>query len=129
MNREFVYFTDVKNIPGTDLATIERLWNQFSGGKFVEVVMVAMVAGDTLGTREITLCDDPTARTKWLMMLPFISFSVDRDEILLMMGRFCFDDVHFMMISSHEEPPRTNDFEAKTDVRSPRIYDSRRVCC
>jgi GUN4-like len=32
--REFVYFTDVKNIPATDLATIERLWNQFSGGKF-----------------------------------------------------------------------------------------------
>jgi hypothetical protein len=24
----------VKNIPSTDLATIERLWNQFSGGKF-----------------------------------------------------------------------------------------------
>lgn len=32
--RDFVYFTDVKNIPNTDLATIERLWNKFSGGKF-----------------------------------------------------------------------------------------------
>ncbi|KAL7578427.1 hypothetical protein ACA910_012821 [Epithemia clementina (nom. ined.)] len=32
--RDFVYFTDVKNIPNTDLATIERLWYQFSGGKF-----------------------------------------------------------------------------------------------
>lgn len=32
--RDFVYFTDVKRIPATDLATIERLWNQFSGGKF-----------------------------------------------------------------------------------------------
>eukprot|EP00594_Rhizosolenia_setigera_P007452 CAMPEP_0178953368 /NCGR_PEP_ID=MMETSP0789-20121207/8380_1 /TAXON_ID=3005 /ORGANISM="Rhizosolenia setigera, Strain CCMP 1694" /LENGTH=188 /DNA_ID=CAMNT_0020634619 /DNA_START=190 /DNA_END=756 /DNA_ORIENTATION=- len=32
--RNFVYFTDVKNIPSTDLATMERLWNQFSGGKF-----------------------------------------------------------------------------------------------
>ena len=32
--RDFVYFTDVKNIPNTDLATIERLWTQFSGGKF-----------------------------------------------------------------------------------------------
>lgn len=32
--RDFVYFTDVKEIPSTDLATIERLWNQFSGGKF-----------------------------------------------------------------------------------------------
>jgi len=32
--RDFVYFTDVKNIPNTDLATMERLWNQFSGGKF-----------------------------------------------------------------------------------------------
>jgi hypothetical protein len=32
--REFVYFTEVKRIPSTDLATIERLWNKFSGGKF-----------------------------------------------------------------------------------------------
>ncbi|CAB9521033.1 tetrapyrrole-binding protein [Seminavis robusta] len=32
--RNFVYFTDVKRIPGTDLATIERLWSEFSGGKF-----------------------------------------------------------------------------------------------
>lgn len=32
--RDFVYFTDVKRIPNTDLATIERLWNQFSNGKF-----------------------------------------------------------------------------------------------
>ena len=32
--RDFVYFTDVKNIPNKDLATIERLWNKFSGGKF-----------------------------------------------------------------------------------------------
>jgi len=32
--RDFVYFTDVKNIPSADLATIERLWNKFSGGKF-----------------------------------------------------------------------------------------------
>lgn len=34
LGRDFVYFTDVKNIPSTDLGTIERLWNQFSGGKF-----------------------------------------------------------------------------------------------
>jgi len=32
--RDFVYFTEVKLIPSTDLATIERLWNGFSGGKF-----------------------------------------------------------------------------------------------
>eukprot|EP00559_Dactyliosolen_fragilissimus_P004178 CAMPEP_0184862878 /NCGR_PEP_ID=MMETSP0580-20130426/8126_1 /TAXON_ID=1118495 /ORGANISM="Dactyliosolen fragilissimus" /LENGTH=210 /DNA_ID=CAMNT_0027360895 /DNA_START=197 /DNA_END=829 /DNA_ORIENTATION=- len=32
--RDFVYWTEVKNIPSTDLATIERLWIQFSGGKF-----------------------------------------------------------------------------------------------
>jgi len=32
--RDFVYFTEVKNIPSTDLATIERLWNIFSKGKF-----------------------------------------------------------------------------------------------
>ena len=32
--RNFVYFTEVKNIPNTDLATMERLWNKFSGGKF-----------------------------------------------------------------------------------------------
>lgn len=32
--RNFVYWTEVKKIPSTDLATIERLWNRFSGGKF-----------------------------------------------------------------------------------------------
>ena len=32
--RTFVYFAEVKNIPKEDLATIERLWNKFSGGKF-----------------------------------------------------------------------------------------------
>lgn len=32
--RDFVYFTDVKNIPAKDLATMERLWNKFSNGKF-----------------------------------------------------------------------------------------------
>eukprot|EP00525_Craspedostauros_australis_P000922 CAMPEP_0198117110 /NCGR_PEP_ID=MMETSP1442-20131203/16478_1 /TAXON_ID= /ORGANISM="Craspedostauros australis, Strain CCMP3328" /LENGTH=211 /DNA_ID=CAMNT_0043775081 /DNA_START=11 /DNA_END=646 /DNA_ORIENTATION=- len=32
--RDFVYFTDVKNIPNTDFATIERLWQKFSKGKF-----------------------------------------------------------------------------------------------
>lgn len=32
--RNFVYFTEVKRIPSTDLATIERLWNRFSKGKF-----------------------------------------------------------------------------------------------
>lgn len=32
--RDFVYWTEVKDIPSTDLATIERLWQQFSGGKF-----------------------------------------------------------------------------------------------
>lgn len=32
--RNFVYFTEVKRIPSTDLATIERLWTKFSKGKF-----------------------------------------------------------------------------------------------
>jgi len=32
--RDFVYWTEVKDIPSTDLATIERLWQQFSKGKF-----------------------------------------------------------------------------------------------
>eukprot|EP00543_Licmophora_paradoxa_P005195 CAMPEP_0202450596 /NCGR_PEP_ID=MMETSP1360-20130828/9186_1 /ASSEMBLY_ACC=CAM_ASM_000848 /TAXON_ID=515479 /ORGANISM="Licmophora paradoxa, Strain CCMP2313" /LENGTH=222 /DNA_ID=CAMNT_0049068929 /DNA_START=91 /DNA_END=759 /DNA_ORIENTATION=- len=32
--RDFVYFTEVKRIPSTDLATIERLWLKFSKGKF-----------------------------------------------------------------------------------------------
>lgn len=32
--RDFVYWTEVKKIPSTDLATIERLWNQYSKGKF-----------------------------------------------------------------------------------------------
>jgi hypothetical protein len=34
LGRTFVYFTEVKKIPSTDLATIERLWNKSSGGKF-----------------------------------------------------------------------------------------------
>jgi hypothetical protein len=32
--RSFVYWTEVKNIPSIDLATMERLWLQFSNGKF-----------------------------------------------------------------------------------------------
>jgi len=32
--RQFVYFTEVINIPETDLITMERLWLQFSDGNF-----------------------------------------------------------------------------------------------
>lgn len=32
--RAFVYWTEVKKIPSTDLATMERLWLHFSDGKF-----------------------------------------------------------------------------------------------
>lgn len=32
--RNFVYWTEVKNIPSVDLATMERLWLQFSDGNF-----------------------------------------------------------------------------------------------
>ena len=32
--RNFVYFTEVKNIPSVDLATMERLWLEFSDGNF-----------------------------------------------------------------------------------------------
>lgn len=32
--RNFVYWTEVPNLPSTDLATMERLWLQFSDGKF-----------------------------------------------------------------------------------------------
>lgn len=32
--RQFVYWTEVSGIPDTDLATMERLWLQFSDGKF-----------------------------------------------------------------------------------------------
>ena len=32
--REYVYFTEVANIPSTDLCTVERLWLQFSEGAF-----------------------------------------------------------------------------------------------
>jgi len=32
--RNFVYWTEVKNIPSTDLATMERLWLLFSSGQF-----------------------------------------------------------------------------------------------
>lgn len=34
VKRQFVYWTEVKNLPSTDLATMERLWLQFSGGNF-----------------------------------------------------------------------------------------------
>lgn len=34
VKRQFVYWTEVKNLPTTDLATMERLWLQFSGGNF-----------------------------------------------------------------------------------------------
>jgi hypothetical protein len=34
VRRGFVYWTDVKKIPATDLETMERLWLQFSDGKF-----------------------------------------------------------------------------------------------
>jgi len=44
--RDFVYFTDVKRIPSTDLATIERLWNKFSKGKF----------GYSVQKRQMRLC-------------------------------------------------------------------------
>lgn len=47
--RDFVYWTEVKNIPNTDLATIERLWQQFSGGKFgYSVQKVRRYYGTTL---------------------------------------------------------------------------------
>lgn len=32
--RNFVYWTEVPSLPSTDLATMERLWLQFSDGKF-----------------------------------------------------------------------------------------------
>lgn len=32
--RNFVYWTEVQSLPSTDLATMERLWLQFSDGKF-----------------------------------------------------------------------------------------------
>lgn len=32
--RDFVYWTEVKKMPETDLCTMERLWLQFSDGKF-----------------------------------------------------------------------------------------------
>jgi GUN4-like len=34
VKRNFVYWTEVKNLPSTDLATMERLWLQFSDGNF-----------------------------------------------------------------------------------------------
>ena len=43
--RDFVYFTDVKNIPSTDLATMERLWNKFSKGKFGYSVQKVRILG------------------------------------------------------------------------------------
>ena len=34
VKRNFVYWTDVPKIPSTDLATMERLWLEFSNGNF-----------------------------------------------------------------------------------------------
>jgi len=34
VSRGYVYFSEVPNLPETDLATIERLWLAYSGGKF-----------------------------------------------------------------------------------------------
>jgi len=34
IDRGFVYFTEAPKIPMEDMATIERLWNAYSGGKF-----------------------------------------------------------------------------------------------
>jgi hypothetical protein len=34
IKRNFVYWTEVKNLPMTDLCTMERLWLQFSDGNF-----------------------------------------------------------------------------------------------
>jgi GUN4-like. len=51
--RDFVYWTEVKNIPSTDLATIERLWQQFSGGKFgysVQKVSKGVLIGACVGS-------------------------------------------------------------------------------
>ncbi|CAL6405839.1 unnamed protein product [Bathycoccus prasinos] len=33
-DREWVYFTEVKNMPVTDLKTIDALWSHFSGGRY-----------------------------------------------------------------------------------------------
>ena len=33
-DREWVYFTEVKNMPVTDLKTIDALWLHFSGGRY-----------------------------------------------------------------------------------------------
>ena len=33
-NRGYVFYSEVKNIPGEDLDTIDRLWNIYSQGKF-----------------------------------------------------------------------------------------------
>lgn len=34
VDRGYVYFTEVPNLPVEDMATIERLWQAYSGGKF-----------------------------------------------------------------------------------------------
>jgi hypothetical protein len=33
-DREWVYFTEVKNMPVTDLKTVDALWSHFSGGRY-----------------------------------------------------------------------------------------------
>lgn len=58
--RDFVYWTEVKDIPATDLATIERLWNKFSGGKFGYSVQKVrhLFAYNSLSMRRYSFCID-----------------------------------------------------------------------
>ena len=45
VSRGYVYFAEVPNLPEADLATIERLWLAYSGGKFGYSVQVKALQG------------------------------------------------------------------------------------
>ena len=86
--RAFVYFTEVKDIPKTDLATMERLWLLFSGGKFGYSVQRKIwnkpsIKGDwenfcrKVGWTTIDKDSETERKLKWFGVSEFV-YDVDR---------------------------------------------------
>ncbi|CAL6404344.1 unnamed protein product [Bathycoccus prasinos] len=44
-DREWVYFTEVKNMPVTDLNTMDALWSHFSGGRYGFAIQRKVMGG------------------------------------------------------------------------------------
>jgi len=55
--RGFVYYTEVSKLPVEDMATIERLWQTYSGGKFGYAVQRAAFNSKKVGGNFDRFCD------------------------------------------------------------------------